>query len=324
VLNDLLRRDIRILAFLGCDRSGGGVVSFARWRVLTVVACLEVGVATEASAWGPDGHRIVCRIAYQLLDPPRQAKIRTMTSAFRDPDGEAIQFFTEGCVFPDVARQNARDDVTGWDKFDPFEFWHFLNVPRTTHHIVESHCHGNCVLTGIAFHTEALTHAATNEARAEALFFLGHWLGDIHQPLHVSYTDDLGGNNIKPITGGFYMSGNLHAVWDSGIIAKAVGADGWRIYADRLASEITPAEKAAWIGGSAISWAQESYNLTTRAKTQYCAWRDVNHESTCVSITKTRTLGQSYQNEFQDDVEQRLQQAGTRLADLLRQHLAVP
>lgn len=300
------------------------MVRFARLKVFAIVACLTISFAAEASAWGPDGHRIVCRIAYQLLDAPRQTEIRRLTSAYRKPDGEAFGLFTDGCLFPDEARSKARDNVPGWDKFDPFEIWHFLNVPRTTHRVEDSHCHLNCVLTGITHHAEALTNASTDEARAEALFFLGHWVGDIHQPLHISYTDDLGGNNIKPINGGFYLSGHLHGVWDSGIIAKAVGSDGWRIYADQLAREITPAEKAAWIGGQAISWAQESYNLTTRPKAQYCTWRGVSNESTCVRIARVRTLAQPYQDEFEDDVELRLQQAGARLADLLRRHLAVP
>ena len=126
----------------------------------------------------------------------------------------------------DEARSKARDNVPGWDRFDPFENWHFLNVPRTTRSVEQSHCHDNCVLTGIAHHAEALTTASTDRDRAEALFFLGHWIGDVHQPLHISYVDDRGGNDIKPINGGFYASSNLHAVWDSGIIAKAIGSDG--------------------------------------------------------------------------------------------------
>lgn len=234
-------------------------MSLTRLKVVAIAACLTASLAAEASAWGPDGHRMVCRIAWQLLDAPLQTEIRRLTSAYRTPDGAGFGFFTDGCVFPDEARSKARDNVPGWDKFDPFETWHFLNVPRTTNLVQDIDCHGNCVLTGIAHHAEGLTNASTDEVRAEALFFLGHWVGDIHQPLHISYTDDLGGNNIKPINGGFYASGALHAVWDSGIIAKAVGSVGWRIYADRLAREITPAEKASWIGGQAISWAQESY-----------------------------------------------------------------
>ena len=183
---------------------------FAKLQGVALVACLTVSFVAEASAWGPDGHRIVCRIAYQLLDAPRQTEIRRLTSTYRNPDGEGFGFFTDGCLFPDEARSKARDNVPGWDRFDPFETWHFLNVPRTTSVVEDSHCHDNCVLTGIAHHAEALTNASTDEARAEALFFLGHWVGDIHQPLHISYTDDRGGNDISPIIGGYYSSGHLH------------------------------------------------------------------------------------------------------------------
>ena len=294
-------------------------------RLLAIVAGLTIVCAADASAWGPDGHRIVCRIAYQLLDAPRQAEIRRLTGVYKTPDHAGFTSFPDGCTFPDEARANARDHKPGWDVFTTFEAWHFLNVPRTTHLIADSFCHDDCVLTGIAHHTDALAHGSTDQARAEALFFLGHWVGDSHQPLHISYEDDLGGNNIKPINGGFYTSANLHAVWDSGIIAIAMGTDGWRTYADRLARDVTPAEKAAWIGGQPIAWAQESYNLATKPKLKYCAWHTVSGQSTCAPLAAHgRTLAQPYQTGFQDDVGLRLQQAGTRLADVLRQHLVLP
>jgi hypothetical protein len=116
----------------------------------------------------------------------------------------------------------------------------------------------------------------------------------------------------------------MHAVWDSGIVAGAVGGAGWRTLADRLAREVTPAEQATWIGSEATAWAQESYNLTTRPRTEYCRWRTIGGTPTCAPLPGGRALGDSYQREFEDDVTLRLQQAGVRLADLLRQHLLVP
>jgi nuclease S1 len=196
-------------------------------------------------------------------------------------------------------------------------------VPRTTHLVADSHCNGNCVLTGIARHSDLLKTATTDEARAEALFFLSHWLGDIHQPLHVSYSDDRGGN-ITAVSGGFYESTHMHGVWDSGIIAKLEGNLGWRSLADRLASEITPAENDSWIASQPLQWAQESYILATRPATQYCAWRLVGNTPTCSLIQQARTLAQRYQDESRDDVVERLQQAGARLANLLRRQLTVP
>jgi hypothetical protein len=294
-------------------------VKIAGWSSLAITACLALANVQDAAAWGPDGHRIVCRIAFQLLDSPRQQEIIRLTGKYHRPNnGSGFSFFTDGCLFPDEARQRARDNEPGWDKFDPFDAWHFLNVPRTTHLVADSHCSGNCVLTGISRHADLLRTSTTDEARAEALFFLGHWVGDIHQPLHISYADDRGGNNITPILGGFYESTHMHGVWDSGIIAKAVGADGWRIFADRLARDITPAENDTWIASQPLVWAQESYILTTRLATQYCVWRVDAGAQTCSRIQQQRTLAQPYQDEFRDDVMQRLQQAGARLAELLR------
>jgi S1/P1 Nuclease len=299
-------------------------VNVARWSSLATAACLTLGYAQDASAWGPDGHRIVCRIAFQLLDTPRQQEIIRLTGKYHRPNnGAGFMFFTDGCLFPDEARQKARDHEPGWNKFDPFDAWHFLNVPRTTHLVADSHCNGNCVLTGIARHSDLLKTSTTDDARAEALFFLGHWVGDIHQPLHISYSDDRGGNNT-PITGDFYEAVQLHGVWDSGIVGKLVGAEGWRFFADRLAREITPAQNDTWIANQPLQWAQESYVLATRPATQYCAWRLVAAAPTCSQVPQARTLTQRYQDESRDDVMERLQQAGARLAELLRRNLSVP
>jgi hypothetical protein len=47
-------------------------------------------------------------------------------------------------------------------------------------------------------------------------------VGDVHQPLHVSFEDDRGGNNITVVG---ECQGKLHAAWDSCLVVKAVGAD---------------------------------------------------------------------------------------------------
>jgi hypothetical protein len=297
-------------------------MTIVNMKHVVIAASLLAAPATNAFAWGPDGHRIVCRIAHQLLDTARQKIIATLVTGYQAPDKGTFTSFPQACNFADVARSKARDNVPGWDRFDPFDAWHFLNLPRTAAVVEESHCQGNCVLTGIAHHVKALASADAAD-RAEALLFLGHWVGDIHQPLHVSYADDRGGNEIQPVGGGFYASSSLHGVWDSGIVSKAVGSDGWRAYADRLARAITPPETAAWTGASPLAWAQESYVLITRPLSQYCAWQAVKGETRCARLTGARTLAQAYQDQFGDDVAVRLQQAGVRLAGLLRQNLAV-
>jgi hypothetical protein len=52
-----------------------------------------------------------------------------------------------------------------------------------------------------------------------ALSFLVHFVGDSHQPLHVSYGSDRGGNEVKADF--FGSQTNLHSVWDDSFISKA-------------------------------------------------------------------------------------------------------
>jgi len=50
----------------------------------------------------------------------------------------------------------------------------------------------------------------------EALKFLIHFIGDLHQPMHLGRLDDLGGNKV--VTKWFGKTINLHSWWDSYLI----------------------------------------------------------------------------------------------------------
>jgi hypothetical protein len=255
--------------------------------------------------------------------------VTRLITEYERPDGKKIASFPDACVFADEARANARKGLAGWTRFSEFDNWHFLNVPRTRVMIEQADCANDCVLEGIAHHSAALHDAANDHDRAEALFFLGHWIGDVHQPLHVSYADDLGGNNIKPIEGGFYTKPtdkfptSLHSVWDSKIIIKAEGDLGWREYADRLEQQITPAAEALWLLAEPLQWAQESYVISTTPAADYCEWEQEGEAVACNSEPQIRTLRSQYQALFRDDVETRLEQAGVRLAERIRKNLGV-
>lgn len=284
---------------------------------LAAVAIVLLASPSSIYAWGYDGHRAVCHIAWLQLDEADRAEVRRLTEAFTGPDGRKYRFLTDGCTFPDDARPKAVEGLAEWIRYRPFNNWHFLNVPRETVLIGADACADNCVVHGIAFHAAQLKSGASDQERAEALFFLGHWHGDIHQPLHISYADDLGGNEVKPIRGGYYTSGSLHSVWDGGIIARARGELGWREYAEKLAKDITPADAATWLTAEPLEWAQESYVLSTSRRADYCEWSTVR----CEPEPGGRTLGSAYQREWQDEVERRLRQAGVRLAETIRRNI---
>jgi hypothetical protein len=287
---------------------------------LAVAALL---VATNAPAWGPDGHKTVCWIAYQLLDDAQRAEVDRLTKAYKLPNGLAgYTSFPEACTFADRARGNAETGVAGWQNFKQFSSWHFLNVPRTVKHVASTFCADNCVVHGIAFHSSQLGNMALgDQKRGEALLFLGHWAGDIHQPLHISYADDLGGNKI-PVQSTFFIQTNLHSVWDGGFIFhdEGPGKDAWIAFADRLKNGITAAQQTEWLAVTdPLAWADESYTITTTPDVQYC--KMTASGASCNSIKKTRKVADPYQKEFEKPVEQRLQQAGVRLAALLKQNL---
>lgn len=276
----------------------------------------------EASAWSRDGHRIVCRIAWQLLDQARRVEVERLTSTYRDPDGQALTSYWDACAFADDARAKARS-APAWNRFAVFETWHFANVPRTTTRLPTPPCQVHCVITAVQAHADSLRQATSDRSRSEALFFVSHWVGDLHQPLHVAFADDRGGNGVRPIEGGYYAVPNLHALWDAGLLRKLLASRHWQDFADSLATEISPAQRATWIQGSPVDWAQESYNLVTSTKARYCAWAVVGGAASCEARPGRRTLDASYQLEFGDDVAARLQMAGVRLVQTLQEHLTI-
>jgi hypothetical protein len=291
-------------------------------RVLAVFFLITV-CASNAFAWGEEGHRIVCRIAFLSLSTGDQEEVARLTKAYKTPPHTDLMMtnFPDACVFPDEARRKARKANTAanpWFHFKPFDKWHFLNVARSVKTISENACHTNCVFTGITRHSGLLQNGPTDQDRAEGLIFLGHWVGDIHQPLHVSYEQDQGGNTIQPITGDFYpipkdFPLNLHSVWDSSIIGIEIAEPGWRKFADDLHAKVTDAQRTAWTASKPLKWAQESYDITTLPDVEYCK----KNPAGCESFGTGRVLKQPYQTEFADDVNLRLQEAGTRLAALI-------
>jgi hypothetical protein len=261
-------------------------------RLLMIATGLVAVAPRPALAWGRDGHRIVCRIAWQLLDQARRDEVDRLTRSYRNPDGQPVGSFYEACGYADDVRAKSRSEGP-WRRFAALEPWHFANVPRTTTRLTAPACRGPCVITAIHDHADSLRRATADPPRAEALFFLGHWVGDLHQPLHVSYADDRGGNSVRPIEGGYYNSANLHALWDFGLLEKTIGPGSWVDFADRLARDATAARRATWEQGTALDWAQESYALITSAAAQYCDWQSSGTDWQCGPRPGGRTLGPS-------------------------------
>lgn len=129
---------------------------------------------------------------------------------------------------------------------------HFINFPRTDcHYTPERDCPtGRCIVAAIEKYKEKLlAPSLPKEERAEALKYLVHFVGDIHQPLHAGYQDDKGGNTYQVQFHG--KGSNLHKVWDSQLIEVGV---------ENVATKLsTSSFKAGSL--SPVAWAEESCRI---------------------------------------------------------------
>jgi len=248
-------------------------------------------------AWGRDGHRIIGAIAEKLLTEKTKA-------ALKDLLGDQ--------TLADAG--NWADEIRSDKSYDWAKPLHYINVPRDAKAVDEQRdCNKcECVTCAIRKYADVLRSAnASKEEHVEALKFLVHFVGDVHQPLHASYADDKGGNSVKVTWMG--KPTNLHAVWDYSLIEQqeASGGSGggggsggdWIKMAARLRDSIDPRvkqPKEALMNPDA--WANESLTITRRLY---------------LELPKDGTLDKSYFDRNIGTVEDRLQTAGVRLAMLL-------
>jgi hypothetical protein len=183
-------------------------------RIVLVLVSL-FAMTGEAWAWGDTGHKVICEIAMRLAAPSTQAEVLRLIKTDRE-----FASFSDACTWPDHPRKRPEE--------------HFVNLARDSSGLTSDTCPGaqECVLTAIRKDAAVLSSgSASDKEKLESLKFLGHWVGDVHQPLHVSFKDDKGGNNIAVVG---ECAGNLHAAWDSLRVAfqrsgSGLAASSWRL-----------------------------------------------------------------------------------------------
>jgi hypothetical protein len=194
--------------------------------VLAALLVITIG-GSRADAWGCDGHRTVVVLAERLLGPATLTAMREVLSASPvDPQ------LKRGCQ--PVAGDRLVDEATWADDeraVDPeTASWHFVNYPRSIGAHTENaapYCR-SCAITAIAAEFQTLTTTGDRARKANALRYLLHLIGDIHQPMHAITNGDRGGNCV-PVTflgqppveddrGNF--APNLHAVWDAALVGR--------------------------------------------------------------------------------------------------------
>ncbi|KAE8720735.1 Endonuclease 2 [Hibiscus syriacus] len=164
--------------------------------------------------WGTDGHSIICKIAQSRLSGAAVDAVKELLPKWAEDD------LGNSCSWADQVKFRYP-----WSS--PL---HFIDTPESCSYQYTRDCKdedgaaGRCVAGAINNYTSQLLtyNSASNESQynlTESLLFLSHFMGDIHQPLHVGFASDKGGNTIY--VHWYTRKAVLHHVWDTNIIETA-------------------------------------------------------------------------------------------------------
>ncbi|MBL0711663.1 MAG: S1/P1 nuclease [Colwellia sp.] len=262
------------------------------------------------------GHQLVCQLAFEHIGSQQQTKITQLLATLPKNHQNLINRYNYRKKGTSISFANActwADAVKRIKKFKRYNSWHYMNVPRSQISITTNTCQKNCLPQAILYHQQQLKKNTNkvNWQQAQALLFLGHWLGDIHQPLHVSFASDLGGNKIK-LTHLTTKCSNLHWYWDDCILYR--GKYSKKKWLRLLNSQWQQNSTPNWQASQVWQWADESFQLIKTPSFMYCK---MDKYGTCQPIKQKIRLPKNYIEQYQPVIEKRLLQASKRLAKVL-------
>jgi hypothetical protein len=158
--------------------------------------------AASAPTWGTDGHQITGSVAQSLLTSATQSRVSSILAG---------QTLSQVSTWADSVKSS------------PAYLWsavlHYIDTPDwACNYQYSRDCpSAQCVSGALKNYTKRLVDSSLPATQInEALKFVTHFAGDIHQPLHVGFTSDAGGNGI---TGTFEgAKDNLHYIWDTPLV----------------------------------------------------------------------------------------------------------
>jgi hypothetical protein len=283
-------------------------------------------LTAPAWCWGPVGHRVVAIIAEQRLSPQVRDKIRKL---LMDGQYSIVDISTCADALRGTPRPGEEMCRTFAGEIPPTNnLWHYIDIPVPTESkTLDAFCpDGNCVTAKINSFSEILRTSTDDAQRRQALLFLVHFMGDIHQPLHAAERAcDRGGNSERV---NFFLGDEkrpnltLHSVWDSQEVAlsmKDLKITDERAYAASLIAQIHPGKAKKWSRATADRIAWESYKLAVKNAYSGIPYQDFcNNQKPAPIVTD---LTSHYEEKGTKIVREQLMKAGVRLAALLEADL---
>jgi len=260
-----------------------------------------VSSAQPAFAWGASGHSIVAELAQRRLTPRAADRVAELL-------GRGVSLASVASWADDVRDQR------------PYGYnWHFVSIPsaESTYEPgrdCRTQYGGDCVLGELARLQNELRCSDNPTIRMEALRYIVHFIGDLHQPLH-TFGEARGGNDIAvsvDIRGTVCRNGcpvtqtNLHSVWDTVLIERTVYA--WGAYVDRLEGGwLRTADAEAIRGGDPVTWSEQSHAAAQRIVAR---------------VPENATLDEAYYRDTLLTLDSQLGAGGIHLAEYLNQTFA--
>ena len=270
-------------------------------RLKVVAALAAVLISSPAFAWGKTGHRVVAAIADKQLSGLARAHVEEILGP-----GESLD---EAANWPD------------WMRSDPAPFWQKTATPWhyvTLNGVIYDHAPSEGdALEALGRFTKTLQDPNASLADKQlALRFIVHLVGDLHQPLHVGKCCDKGGNDVK--VKWFGRDLNLHSVWDSAMVDDEQLS--FTEFAAKLDRHTSRHDIIDWWDINPRDWISESAQI-----------RETLYPATPPKGAKGKKgepavpeLSYAYVYKFTPVMEQRLKQAGVRLAAYLNAVYAEP
>lgn len=168
-------------------------------RLVSLFAFLT-SVSIASFGWGQTGHHTIADIAQHYVS---SSTLDSISKYLANDTWHAASTWM--------------DELRGNSQFDYMRKWHYINVDKDQAYspTIEN---GDNVVTqlDIAIHNLKNRKNLTAEQVTINLKVIFHLMGDLHNPLHVGYGADRGGNDVKVVFND--KSFNLHRIWDTEII----------------------------------------------------------------------------------------------------------
>ncbi|AUC85020.1 S1/P1 Nuclease [Polaribacter sp. ALD11] len=252
-------------------------------KLLLLISFFFVAKPTteEVVFWGQNGHRATGKIAENHLKKKAKRKIDKLLK------GQSLAFVS-----------TFADEIKSDKAYRKYSSWHYVNMNIDESYADAAKNPKGDVVTAINKCIEVLKDKnSSDEDKSFHLKMLVHFVGDLHQPMHIGQREDKGGNSIQ--VQWFGKGTNLHAVWDTKMI------EAWNMGYLELADnakDLSKKQIEAIEAGTLVEWVDEVHEVTKKVYN---------------SVKAGDKLSYRYSYDHFGIVRDQLQIGGIRLAKIL-------